>query len=367
MTMLYREYGKSGKKVSAIGFGGMRFKDIDNPDKCVEMMLEAAKAGINYFDTAPGYFGTKGEEVFGEGLKELRRQDLPFFCATKTFKSSEKNIRGELEQQLKRLGLDAIDFYHMWCVTNLKNWRERKEHGIIDAFLKLKEEGLIKHICVSSHLIGDDIRELLEEGIFDGVLQGYSAFNFHLRQAAINAVAEYGLGCVVMNPLGGGIIPQNPELFDFIKTRDDETVVEAALRFLLSQEQITTALVGFGEKSEIKEAISAVDAYKKISQEQIERIKSGIKVSFEGLCTGCRYCDHCPEGIPVPKFMDAYNHKKLYDDDNKVLERLKFHWHVPPEQAEDCVECGQCEEECTQHLPIIDRLKEIVHIANKAH
>ena len=94
--MLYKRYGKTGKNVSTLGFGGMRFKEIDNHDRCVEMMVEAARGGVNYFDTAPGYFGTKSEEVYGKGFQELARLGLPYYCATKTFKSQDKEIRKEI-------------------------------------------------------------------------------------------------------------------------------------------------------------------------------------------------------------------------------------------------------------------------------
>ena len=76
--MIYREYGTTGKKCSALGFGGMRFKSIDDTDACVQMMVEAAKGGVNYFDTAPGYFGVKSEQVYGAGFKELRRLTAEF-------------------------------------------------------------------------------------------------------------------------------------------------------------------------------------------------------------------------------------------------------------------------------------------------
>ncbi len=361
--MIYRMYGKTGKKPSILGFGGMRFKEIKNRDLCVEMMVEAAKAGVNYFDTAPKYFGTQSEEIFGEGFLELRRLGFPFYCATKTFEASEAVIRREIEGQLKRLNLDSIDFYHIWCIDKLEEWRMRKEKGVIEAFKKLKEQGLIQHICVSSHLIGDQIKELLKEEILEGVLFGYSAYNFAFRQKAFEIIAEKDLGCAVMNPLGGGIIPENPDIFSFLKLNKKESVVEAALHFLFSHERINTAIVGFGELKEVHEAIKAVESYSGYDNKEVERIKNTLPDTFKDLCTGCQYCDNCPEKIPIPKLMDAYNHKKLYGKNEALLDRLKWHWNISPGEASKCSECGECEEACTQHLPIIARLKEISELA----
>jgi len=362
--MLYRQFGKTGKKVSLVGFGGMRFNELDDRKQCVEPLIEAAQEGVNYFDTAPAYFGVKSEEVFGEGFSEMRRQGLPFYCATKTTKSKEDEIQRELEGQLKRLRVDSIDFYHIWCLTSLDGWRERKRNGVLEAFAKLKQEGLIQHICVSSHLIGDEIKDLLMEGVFEGVLFGYSAYNFAFRQAAFEAIAKRKLGCVVMNPLGGGLIPRHPEIFGFIKTRRDQAVVEAALHFLFAHEDIHTTLVGFAGPEEVREVLRAVQSYRgDISAKHLKRIKNNAKQSFENLCTGCQYCENCPEGIPVSKFMGAYNYKTLYGDDKPMLDQLKWHWNLPAEEAEKCTGCGECEEACTQHLAIIERLKEIGEIA----
>jgi predicted aldo/keto reductase-like oxidoreductase len=363
--MIYRTYGKTDKEISILGFGGMRFQNVNNRDECVRMMLDAAEAGVNYFDTAPGYMGTRSEQVFGEAFDELRRRGIPFYCATKTFKADERSIRGELDQQLKRLRVDRIDFYHVWCITTLEDWEGRKGSGVLEAFRKLKAEGLIGHICVSSHLIGDRIRSLLMENVFEGVTFGFSAYNFNIRQAAFDAVKKYGLGCVVMNPLGGGIIPQNPGKFEFIKTRSEESVVEAALRFIFSHEEINTALVGFGNRAEVAEAVKAVEGYRRIGGSEIRRIMTQISGAFAHLCTGCRYCDECPESIPIPKFMDAYNHKLLYGGESELLDRLKWHWDIPANLAERCVECGLCEELCTQHLPIMERMKEITGLVRR--
>jgi len=357
--MLYRPYGKTGKDCSILGFGGMRFQTIDDRDACVAMMVEAARGGVNYFDTAPAYFGVKSEQVFGAGFRELRRLGLPYYCATKTTQSTESGIRNEIEAQLRRLGLEAIDFYHIWCILTPEAWQARKRDGVLATFRKLRDEGLIRHVCVSSHLIGDEIQELLDEEGFEGVLFGYSAYNVPAREKAFAAVRRRSLGCVVMNPLGGGVIPQNPELFGFIKKQEGQDLVEAALHFLWSHPEITTTLVGFSESREIQQALRAVEAFPGVDEAHVARVRAAIDGAFAELCTGCQYCDDCPEGVPVPQLMDAYNHLKLYGTKEAALDRLKWHWSTPAAAASKCSECGQCEQACTQHLPIIDRLKQV--------
>jgi len=357
-TMIYREYGKTGKKVSLLGFGGMRFSNVDNHDECTEMMLAAAEGGVNYFDTAPAYFDIRSEIAFGKAFAEMKKKNLPFYCATKTFATNESGIRKEIEAQLKRLGLDSIDFYHIWCITSLSNWQERKKDGVLDTFRKLKEEGLIRHICVSSHLIGDEIKELLNEGVFEGVLFGYSAYNFQTRQAAFDVIKEKKLGSVIMNPLGGGLIPQHPDRFKFISS-PGESITASALRFLWDHPEITNTLVGFNNIEQVKECLAAMESYKPRSASELEAIKAAAGASLEGICTGCGYCDDCPAEIPIPKLMDAYNQKILSDNPRAINSRLGNHWNVDPKIASACTACGLCEKACTQHINIIERLKEI--------
>ena len=359
--MIFREYGSTGKKMSILGFGGMRFGRINDHDECIRMMVAAAEGGVNYFDTAPAYFGIKSETVFGKGLAELRRLKLPYYCATKTFASTESDIRKEIEAQLKRLDIPAIDFYHIWCITSLEDWHERKSDGVIDAFRKLKEEGLIKHICISSHLMKDQIKELLMEGVFEGVLFGYSALDYRAREAAFQAVKAKQLGAVIMNPLGGGVIPQQAERFAFLK-RGNEGIVAAALSFLWDHKDITLALAGFQNEAQVKEALDAVAAYKPRTEQELEALKNASSGSLVGVCTGCGYCDDCPQGIPIPRYMDAYNQKLLDKnaDPSIIKTRLNMFWGIDAKKAGECNSCGLCEKACTQHINIIQRLKEIV-------
>jgi predicted aldo/keto reductase-like oxidoreductase len=360
--MIYRPYGKTGKDVSLLGFGGMRFAQIDNHEACLAMMIRAAEGGVNYFDTAPAYFDIKSEQVFGLGFAELRRRGLPYYVATKTFKSREDDVRREIEAQLKRLDVPSIDFYHVWCITELSNWRRRREKGVLSAFRKLKDEGLIQHICVSSHLTGDAINELLMEGVFEGVLFGYSAYNFKTREKAFNAIRAKALGAVVMNPLGGGIVPQHPELFGFLKSRADQTAVDAALCFLWDHKDISTTLVGFATMRDVEEALAAMGDYVPRGENELAAVKEKAGASLEGICTGCGYCDECPQGIPIAKFMDVWNQKILDPDPGAVARRLRMHWEIDPKTAGSCIACGACEEACTQRLDIISRLRRLAEI-----
>ena len=106
----------------------------------------------------------------------------------------------------------------------------------------------------------------------------------------------------------------------------------------------------------------AIDTWR----EHIDAIRKNVLDSFNDLCTGCGYCLPCPQGINIPRMMDAYNHKILGGGDSKqIIDRLKWHWSTTPEEATVCSVCGQCNERCTQHLPVSDRMQEIAQLAEE--
>ncbi len=361
--MLFKTYGRTGKKVSAVSFGGMRFARPDDIDASAELVRYAYEKGINYFDTAPGYCGDKSEEIMGAAIRHMKPGT--FLTSTKCMASDGSELRKSLERSLQRLGVEKLDFFHIWCILRPEQWTERKARGAVAAAQKAKDEGLIDHLVWSTHMYGHQIREVLAEGIFEGMTVGYCAINFPFRQEGIDAAGEAGLGVVTMNPLGGGVIPSNPQRFDFIRGADDDDVVQAAIRFNISQPAITSALVGFSKKEHVDQAISAVERFQPYDASHIEAVKANIKGSFEDLCTGCGYCVPCPRDIEVPKLMDAYNQRILEANDQAIVNRLKWHWGVAADMAAECTECGACESQCTQQLPIIERLKHIATLAEK--
>lgn len=356
--MLYKEYGKTGKAVSIIGFGGMRFAEPKNIEESAGTVLHAFSKGVNYFDTAPGYTKDKSETIMGEAVKEMWKSGTPFYLSSKSAKSSGKELRTELEKSLRRLNTDRIDFYHCWCVMTLDDWEGRKKGGAVKELQKAKEEGLINHVCLSTHLSGPDIRRVAEEGIFEGITLGYSAVNFPYREEGIRSAGEKNLGVVIMNPLGGGLIPENPDTFSFIKTRENQSMVDAALHFLFSQRAITCAIVGFRNKADIDSAAAAVDSFVPYSEKEIALLKGRIEADFNNLCTTCMYCQGCPVDIPVWKFMETANHLILSRGE-RIFERLKYHWGGNIDDLSRCTQCRLCEEKCTQKLPILDRFEEL--------
>lgn len=365
--MIYNKYGSTGISVSAIGFGGMRFDEKSNFDSCAALIKSAYDAGISYFDTAPGY--PNSEEIFGIALKEMQKTRIqnPFYIATKSMKTNPADVRRDFETSLKRMNLDYIDFYHVWCIITPEEYKTRRDNGVFKEFEKLKDEGLIKHICISTHMTGADIESVLKDYPFEGVLLGYSVMNFAYRNQGIQAAADLNRGIVVMNPLGGGLIPQNPARFGFLKTKEKQTVTEAALHFLMSDKRINVSLVGFDTDEHIEQVIHAVDNFKPLSDKKIQQIRNSLSDSFNEMCTSCCYCDNCPQKIDVPKLMDAYNHYMLSGKLQDAIDCLSFYWSIAPdsEMLRACTECGQCEADCTQKLPIIERIKQIRTHAEK--
>lgn len=358
--MLFKTYGKTGKRVSAVSFGGMRFPNPEDIDAGAEVVLHAHRKGVNYFDTAPGYCNDKSEEIVGAALRQMDRD--AFYVSTKCMASSGSDLRRSLEKSLKRLGVETIDFFHIWCLVQPDEWPRRKAGGAVAEALKAKDQGLVNHVVFSTHLMGGQNVPIIEEGVFEGMLLGYSAVNFPFRQAAVDAAARAGIGIVAMNPLGGGVIPANAERFDFIRSPNDPDVVTAAIRFIVGQPAVTTALVGCGTKAHVDHAVAAVEGFQPYSAEHVAQMKSRVEQGFDGLCTGCGYCLPCQAALEIPKLMDAYNHKVLQGSDQAVKDRLKWHWGLAPDAAATCIECGACETACTQHLPIVERLRHIAQL-----
>lgn len=362
--MEYRPYGNTGEKVSQLAMGGMRYGRPDDIDDMAEIPLYMYDQGVNYFDAAPNYCKDKSEDILGTAVRQMKRRQAAggqrFYISTKSNKPDGDAVRAECERSLKRLNVDCLDFYHIWCIRTWQEWEQRKAGGAVEAFHKLKDEGLVRHVVVSHHLDSGDTQRLIAEGQVEGMLLGFNATNWQYRLGGIQAGHAEGLGVMIMNPLGGGVYWQAPEKFEFLKTRPGDDIVRGGLRFVLSHPEVTGALVGVRSLDDARQAVAAVEGLELHDAAGLEAVRQQAVESYASLCTNCGYCMGCPEDIPVAKLMETCNYV-LLGQPGGVFGRLKWHWGVEDVDTlvERCIDCGRCEELCTQHLPIRERLKVI--------
>jgi hypothetical protein len=367
--MIYKSYGKTGIKVSAVGFGGMRFDTSRPQADNADLLPYAFDKGITWFDTAPGYCDDQSEDIFGLALRQMSVRRGEFYVSTKgmpeNFDTAAK-AQEAVEKSLKRLQTDYIDFYYVWCIRRWSEYEQAmKPGGQYEGLLKCRQQGKIRHVVISTHLRGPDVRRLLEKNEFEGVLLGVNILNFLYRWEGVQAAGAMGLGVVAMNPLGGGIIPQNEESLAFL-AGPGETPTQAALRFCISCPQITVTLNGFTTRQHVDAACKVADNAKPFTDQDLERIRRHVTGSMDKLCTGCGYCmGCCPVDIPISNFMQYYNEKLLMNKtEDQMLKQLDFHrnWGLLADRGTDaaaCVQCGRCEMACTQHLDIVNRLETI--------
>ena len=361
--MYYKNYGNTDMKVSAVGFGCMRYDEDDLKagrfEKCADVVLYAHEKGINYFDTAPFYCEDKSEVVTGLALSQLPRDS--YYISTKgnigtcEGPPTKDAFRRRLEKSLERLKVDYIDFYHLWCILNLEGFHQLHE-AMYEFCKEAQAEGLIRNIVFSSHMPGDQLETAINADEFAGMLIGYNALNYRFRQSGIDHAYEKGMGVVAMNPLGGGLIPDNPGKFAYLTEGTDLNVAQAALRFVSSHREITIALAGCTTKAHVDDACIAMENLVEKPAAEIYREYESKGESINDMCTGCDYCNVCPVGIQIPKYMDAYNMVLMNES---FQNRLDWHWDVTANDAGKCTGCQKCEKLCPQHLPIIERLAHI--------
>lgn len=364
--MLYTEYGKTGKRVSQVGFGGMRFDTNRDKEENVELVRYANRKGITYFDTAPGYCSDQSEDIFGLAFRDMPGDFLVSTKAMPVEYDTADKARQAVEQSLTRLGVEKINFYHIWCLRKMEHYHlAMRPGGQYEGLRQCQEEGLIEHIVFSSHQPGEQIRKILAEGYMEGVLLGMNILNFPYRWEGVRAASESGCGTVAMNPLAGGMIPQHEDKLKFLSMQCGESPTEAALRFAVSCPYLDIALVGFSEKTQVDIACRVADQCEPFSEKALEDIQKHLSSNMNEICTACGYCDGCPQNIPIPAYMQFYNQKQMFGTSDEEMKKSlpgQRNWGMlAARQAEagDCIDCKLCEEKCTQHINIVDRLHEI--------
>jgi predicted aldo/keto reductase-like oxidoreductase len=276
-----RELGKTGEKLSIVGFGGIVAAKVTQKEADY-YVGEAIDNGINYFDVAPTYYDA--EDRMGPAL-EGKRQNI--FLACKTEDRTKEGARLLLEQSLRKLKTDYFDLYQMHAVTTLED--VEKIFGIdgaMETFLKAKQEGLIKHIGFSAHS-EEAALALMDKFDFESVLfpiNWVNIFNSNFGPKVIEKAKVKGMGILALKgmaktSLSEGKINKYPK--GWYEAIDDKELASVAYRFTLSQ--TITAAVPPGDIEHLRWAIEAAKDFKPVTAEEIEYLKknaSGLKSLF---------------------------------------------------------------------------------------
>lgn len=359
-----------------LGFGLMRLpkcaddpQKIDIPQVC-EMVDLFMDAGFTYFDTAYVYDGGASEEAGRKALVERYPRDS-YTIATKLNawlgKPDEKAAKQQLATSMQRLGVDYVDFYLLHALQ-LNNRSIYEEYGLWDFVRKQKEKGLVRHWGFSFHGTPRMLDELLMENPDAEFVQlqiNYADWeNANVASRECYEIArKHEKPIIIMEPVKGGMLAAPPEkVAHLLKEADPEASCASwAIRYAASLDGIMSVLSGMSNLDQMKDNISFMKDFRPLSdaeQEVISRAQQIIREAGAIPCTACHYCtDGCPANINIPEIFRAFNIQKIYNN-MKQAGQIYSRAVTGRGRACDCIECGQCEGACPQHLPIIELLKE---------
>ena len=327
--MEYRILGKTGLKISRMGFGGIPIQKID-AEGTKALMHQLKDAGVNYIDTARGY--TVSEEYLGYALEGIREH---FIIATKSMSRTKEAMAADIETSLKNLRTDYIDIYQVHNATPEQLQQVVAPGGALEALMEAKEAGKIGHIGLTAHSL-DTFKLALD---MDWVETFMFPYNIVETQAEmlIHKCADKNIGFVDMKPLAGGAI-ENGTL---------------ALRFICANPDVTVVIPGMAEEKEIAENVAACSDTSPLTDEEkaaINEVRSQLGTNF---CRRCNYCQPCAAGINISGVFLFEGYLSRYG----LGEWAKSRYATLPVKASACIGCGACEDRCPYNLPIRKMLK----------
>lgn len=376
--MQYRLYGKTGIRVSALGFGAMRLPQLEDKtvdlEQSVPMLRRGIDLGINYIDSAFGYINGTSEVAVGQAIKPYEREKI--YLSTKIpvhdpEECTEAAWRTKLETCLSRFDTPYIDFIHFHGLR----WSEfeqviSKPGMALEAAKKAQAEGLVRHICFSSHDTEDNIIKLIDTGEFAGMLVQYNYLDRH-NEPAIARAYQQGMGVVIMGPVAGGrlatpagVVVDQEGLLE-IKTP------ELALRYVWNNPNVTVALSGMNTMEMIEENAAAASRIESMSAGEAAAIQNLLDQNqklADLYCTGCGYCMPCPNEVQIPENFRYMNWFRVWGMEEQAKaayakltnEDVWTPWGlVKGLKADACLQCGECESKCPQNIHIIDQLVEV--------
>jgi predicted aldo/keto reductase-like oxidoreductase len=365
--MQYRLDLKSDNKLSALGFGCMRFpRGINiNFAKSEKLVLKAVEKGVNYFDTAYAYGGS--EDVLGEILHKNNLRGR-IHLATKLPHekcNSYEDFDRHFNEQLQRLQTDYIDYYLLHNLADTDAWQSVADIGIEKWFAEKKTSGQIRQIGFSFHGVQAEFLRLLDVYPWElcQIQYNYMNENYQAGRLGLQKAHEKGLPVIIMEPLLGGKlangVPKKAEkLFD--EANPDYTPAAWGLRWLWNQPEVTVVLSGMNAPEQLADNCKTVETATvgRLMESElavIQKVKAVFEESYKVPCTGCNYCMPCPNRVNIPGCFASYNASYANGFATGISQYMistNVRYSSDGLKSSNCVKCGLCEEKCPQRINI---------------
>lgn len=328
-----RILGRTNFEVSAVGVGGIPIQRVKKED-AVAILREALNQGINFIDTARGYMAS--EELLGCALEEIGREK--FILATKSMNRTYNGIIEEFNTSLKLLRTDYIDLFQFHNVRTKDDLdRVMAENGPLTAIKELNKAGKIKEIGITSH--SKDILEIaLDTGEFSTIQFPYNAIEKQ-GEPIFEKAKKNNIGVIIMKPLAGGAITEG----------------EAAVRFVLQNENVSVVIPGMDTVEQVLENANAGIDRRPLSDEEKNALEKAVNELGSEFCRRCGYCAPCTVGIDIPGNFTVDSYFTRYNLQDWASQR----YNAMTPNAKDCIQCGDCIQRCPYNLPIMDMLKKV--------
>lgn len=326
--MEYITLGKTGLRISRMGFGGIPIQRV-NAETTRELMERLAEKGINYIDTARGY--TVSEQFLGEALEGMRDQ---FVLATKSMARTKEAMQKDIETSLANLRTDYIDLYQIHNPSADDFERVCAPGGALEALQEAKTAGKIGHIGVTLHL-AQLFERALELDWVETIMFPYNIVETQ-GEALMRRCTEKNIGFICMKPMAGGAL-------------DDATL---AMRFIARNRDVTVVIPGMYAISEIDQNLAAMEDTSPLSEAELARIETIREALGTQFCRRCNYCQPCAAGINISGVFLMEGYLKRYG----LGDWARTRYAGFERKASDCISCGACEARCPYQLPIREML-----------
>ncbi len=266
-----RTLGRTGLKLSIIGFGGIVVR-YATPDQASKRVREAIDRGVNYFDVAPTY--GDAEEMLGPALHPYRKDVI---LGNKTNRRDKSGARRELEESLEKLKTDYFDLYQLHAVTRMEDVDQIfAAGGAMETFLEAKDEGLIKYIGFSAHSV-EAAMSLMERFDFDTIMFPFSASSWYagnfgpqvMQHAHEKNMGIFALKAMAKGPWPEGAARDIPKAWYEPMTDPDEA--RLGLRFALSHP--ITVVLPPGNEDLFSMSLNILPEFEPLDDEEVKKIK----------------------------------------------------------------------------------------------